>query len=402
MPTGLSLLLPLIACVFWIFILLEKIRSNSYFILILIYVSFFCIISFFAVYIFSQNKAIYYLLPFFILSTLSICPLFYLYVRKLTGKNKWGILCVGSLSIALIFSVLAICLTFAMKKEEFFLFLQKMIYKENVSYAFSIYGKARILLFYVNHSLFFIETVVFPALIIKGLTEYKNDTRHSNLAENEKPPLLRSFRSICIIIITTSLITLTLSIKLLLTGYPSSLLITTTSLIYFILLFWIGVFSLRETRISYKKPNSDLLMGFVDNNVVRRENKSFITEDDRELDSLKFRLIQLFEGNSVFRNQNLKISDVALLLNTNRTYVSNVINNDIGCCFSDFVNYYRVESVKKMLDDPTFNNLTLLEISEKAGFSGSNSFYRIFRKFEHKAPNQYRQEKIKETSLIIK
>ena len=312
----------------------------------------------------------------------------------LVGKSKWDSVSVGSLSLAVLFTFLAIFLTIFMEKEELHIFIHKIIYKEEVTYEFSVFGKARIFLFYVNHILFFFETVFFPFLIINELFFYKRNVKNYTLSNIKKPPLLRCSYSVSSIIIITSLITLFLSVKLLLTGKPSTILISLTSLIYCFLLFWIGVFSLRETRFIGKTQSTNPTSKLTDNNTRTRENNYFSSGDKIEDNKLKDRLIQLFEEDEVFKNQNLKINDVASLLNTNRTYISNVINNNIGCSFSDFVNFYRVENVKEMLKDPIFNDLTLMEISEKAGFSGSNSFYRIFKKFENKAPNQYRQEKI--------
>ena len=63
---------------------------------------------------------------------------------------------------------------------------------------------------------------------------------------------------------------------------------------------------------------------------------------------IKTQLIKLFEKEQVFKNTDLKITDVASKLHTNRTYISTLINSEYGSSFSSFVNQYRVEEAKRV------------------------------------------------------
>ena len=60
--------------------------------------------------------------------------------------------------------------------------------------------------------------------------------------------------------------------------------------------------------------------------------------------------------------------------------VSNTINREMGCNFFQLVNRYRVEAVKKVLDDPASKEVKLLAVAFDAGFNSKASFNSIFKK----------------------
>ena len=99
-------------------------------------------------------------------------------------------------------------------------------------------------------------------------------------------------------------------------------------------------------------------------------------------------LDSLMTNQEVFRNDELLITDVARMIGSNRTYVSTYLNKERGMSFSDYVNGYRVEYAKKLLD--TSPDLNLVDVAERSGFSGEASFYRVFKRLTGKTPNEYR------------
>lgn len=95
----------------------------------------------------------------------------------------------------------------------------------------------------------------------------------------------------------------------------------------------------------------------------------------------------LFERDRIFLNPQLKLSDVAALTNSNRTYVSRFFNSSHGKTFFEFVNEYRVNYVKSLLETTTGK---LEVIAEQSGFSSRQSFHRVFSKIAGCTPEQYR------------
>lgn len=100
------------------------------------------------------------------------------------------------------------------------------------------------------------------------------------------------------------------------------------------------------------------------------------------------------ENEKLFTNPDLRITDLASALQTNRTYISRIVNEEFQSNFSDWVNSYRVEYVKQMMHDPDNDSVSLIELSEIAGFPSKSVFYRAFNKALKMTPGKYR-EKIK-------
>lgn len=67
------------------------------------------------------------------------------------------------------------------------------------------------------------------------------------------------------------------------------------------------------------------------------------------------------------RDSELTLTILAKQLNISRNQLSEIINSGIGYNFYDFINKYRTEDVKQMLNDPSYKDFTLLAIAFDAG-----------------------------------
>jgi AraC-like DNA-binding protein len=105
---------------------------------------------------------------------------------------------------------------------------------------------------------------------------------------------------------------------------------------------------------------------------------------------LKSDLIKLIEEEQIFRNTDLRITDISKRLNTNRSYISGIVNNEFNSTFSDLINHYRISYAKELLKD---KKMYILEyVSEESGFASINSFLRAFKKEAGITPGQYRKQ----------
>ena len=114
--------------------------------------------------------------------------------------------------------------------------------------------------------------------------------------------------------------------------------------------------------------------------------------DNRQKATMQ-RIRQLMEQQQLYLNSELKISDVAVLLNTNSRYVSNCINAEEGVTFSQFVNNYRVAYAKQLLSQQPDKKMS--GIYAEAGFSGESSFFRIFKSVTGLTPKEWRKQEAK-------
>lgn len=105
---------------------------------------------------------------------------------------------------------------------------------------------------------------------------------------------------------------------------------------------------------------------------------------------LKNDLVDLFENKKRFQDPTLSIDDVAKDLNTNRTYVSKIINEEFGSSFYAFVNKYRMtEFVNRLYESKENAPFRIREVSEQVGFKSYTSFFNYFREEMGTTPSDY-------------
>ena len=99
-------------------------------------------------------------------------------------------------------------------------------------------------------------------------------------------------------------------------------------------------------------------------------------------------LIILLEEEKVYKNQNLSIRELASLLNTNRSYLSQIINDTFNTNFSNMINDYRIKEAEIQMTTK-IKKLTMEAIAFECGFSSKSAFYSAFRKKKGKTPGEF-------------
>lgn len=74
--------------------------------------------------------------------------------------------------------------------------------------------------------------------------------------------------------------------------------------------------------------------------------------------------------------------------------LSLLINHHLGKHFFDFINEYRINDAKKLLQATSKKDLTVLEILYEVGFNSKSSFYSAFKKATNQTPTQYRKSRV--------
>lgn len=106
---------------------------------------------------------------------------------------------------------------------------------------------------------------------------------------------------------------------------------------------------------------------------------------------LMSRIDELVKERKLYRNHGLTVSDVAAAAGTNRTYVSNAINQQLGISFSEYINRLRIEDSKRIISEAG-GKVVLSAVAEEAGFVSEATFYRYFRRLEGKTPSEWWRE----------
>lgn len=99
--------------------------------------------------------------------------------------------------------------------------------------------------------------------------------------------------------------------------------------------------------------------------------------------------IDKWVAKKLYTKNGLTINSVSSYIGSNRTYLSSYINFTYNCSFKVWVTRLRLNEAKHMLEKTEYN---LNQISQKVGFSSTNSFIHVFTKSEGVSPTRYRTQ----------
>lgn len=376
---------PFFVCFFWLLVLVQKPARNTAHTCLCVYMAvcvclFFCHAAFF-----NHEYALYYAIDVVYSSTsMAVYPLFYLYIRALTkGGAVWRYGWV--LLPTLLFTVLQALLYAIMPDEEQTHFIHQIIFGEPGSYAFSKIGNSQLFLLFSNRAFYALQCVLVVVAGSKLIIDY-----HRRLMEfyaDTEDKRLQKLLVILYVFIFCSLVSGACNFI----GRPffanNPWMLAIPSFLYSGLLFIIGHFGY-EVSFTNEDFERDLQQ------VASLEKEVVIPSSNQTLpQELAQRLKHLIEEETLFKQADLRISDCVARLHTNRTYLSQVINQQLQTSFSDLINTYRIDYAKQLMRQ--YEELSLKEIGEMAGFSGDSSFYRAFKKAEGVPPGEWRHSATK-------
>ena len=119
-----------------------------------------------------------------------------------------------------------------------------------------------------------------------------------------------------------------------------------------------------------------------------RYSGSSLNKDSQQ--ELFGRLERLMQSDQVYKNSLFTREKMAELLGTNRTYLSQTINEQTGLTFTHYMNKYRIEEARRILADPQ-DDTPIKAIAADLGFSSVTTFYTLFKAVVQMSPDQYRK-----------
>lgn len=158
------------------------------------------------------------------------------------------------------------------------------------------------------------------------------------------------------------------------------------------LIMYLGYYGLSQSRILLP----DFLLGTGESganeatvNVADKRLK--YSYDLAEMEMLQFNLNQLMHKEKPYLDEDLTLASLSGMLAVPDKKLSTLLNQNMGICFYDYINGYRVEEVKERLAMPDATKYTLLAIAFECGFKSKSSFNRIFKSSTRLAPSEYQK-----------
>lgn len=118
-------------------------------------------------------------------------------------------------------------------------------------------------------------------------------------------------------------------------------------------------------------------------------NKEKLNSRDLELQS---KLDNEILVNQAFLESGLSIESLAKRLGVSSYRLREFINQTLGYDnFSTYINFFRIDAIKKSFKNPNKIHIPILTIALKNGFNSLSTFNRAFKSFEGVTPSEYRK-----------
>jgi AraC-like DNA-binding protein len=312
----------------------------------------------------------------YILADLLVYPMYYLYIRLLTKdirfKKSYFYHFLPAIVLAGIFTIVHIMASPTLRET----YLNEVLLRHHWPGTGATLLKMMAALYFFSRIVFGIQALTYLILSLRLIK--KHQQRISNFYSNLQGKKLDWLRLLTYTLIFTAIASFYANLM----GrqyFEKHHLLVYPSLVFSSLLFIMGILGNRQNQI------------VVD--IVKDENREAQHPvRPASHNDLKEKLLALMEKKEPYLDAHLRITDISQQLFTNRTYLSQLINNEFRMSFSDFVNRYRIKHAKALMEKDDSLNYSLNYFSEQSGFGSVSSFLRAFKQVEGVTAGTYRQQ----------
>lgn len=107
--------------------------------------------------------------------------------------------------------------------------------------------------------------------------------------------------------------------------------------------------------------------------------------------SLLHQLSEWMDKQKPYLDSDIRLAKLAQQINSTPHHLSQVINEQLGKSFSDFINEYRIKAAQEMLLDPKNKSVYIINIAYSVGFNNKTSFNKAFKQMTGMSPSAFRK-----------
>ena len=127
-----------------------------------------------------------------------------------------------------------------------------------------------------------------------------------------------------------------------------------------------------------------------------KDSNSSISDEFKTM--LEVSISKKMRKEKLFLRKDLTLEQLAKMLDTNRRYVSIVINERFQKNFSSFINEFRIKEAMRLMSNPEYKKYTIESIAEKVGFNSISAFNSAFKKVAGVTPSTFMKSVKKSSS----
>lgn len=172
-----------------------------------------------------------------------------------------------------------------------------------------------------------------------------------------------------------------------------------------VLVLFIGFFGINQLNIFYA-PIADISEPVETGNnfekskeetskpraISKRYAKSGLNEEIAS--QIYAKLNALMNGDALYKNEDLTLSELAKTLNAHPNHLSQVINEREGKNFYNYINSLRIKEFIKLASLPKNKKYTMISLAYDVGFSTKSTFNKHFKAYTGKTPTEFFNAKV--------
>ena len=146
--------------------------------------------------------------------------------------------------------------------------------------------------------------------------------------------------------------------------------------------YWIGIQAMIKSEVLTEKRSHDSL--------PQETGSSYSKLSSTLMKEYSDSLERIMRDEKLYLEETLSLRTLAARLKLDANLVSFVLNTVMKKSFYDYVNEFRIDEVKRKIQDPAYQHIKIVEIGFECGFNSKATFNRVFKKCTGKSPSQYK------------